>query len=119
MSCRIPFEIIVKILVEFEGHFVWRNSKLIHIGKLDKTRCERIRPVVPHPNFTTVYFPDQPMNLLPQLILVFGPTKKYIISIWYEDYDASSKTNAPPIKDVVFESMTVNGAPIIKFFGEF
>ena len=49
---NIPTELVIKILTEFDGRFVWRNGKLIFIKKLLKEdpRYVVLNPVVPHPS---------------------------------------------------------------------
>lgn len=106
----------MKILVEFEGNFVWRNSKLIHIGKLDNKRRALIAPFVPHPNLTYIYIPMQPFTTLPQVVLSITPKKSYVISIWFNIFEGDEPTCH---LDVILEFENNIGAPMIEYFGDF
>jgi len=93
---NLPYELVIKILVEFDGRFVLRKGKLIFINKLlkDDLRYTSLFPVMPHPNLV---YCRRMGRILPQVYLKFSPEKEYVLSLWIEDDDV-------PVTDVLLST---------------
>jgi len=80
---NLPYELVIKILVEFDGRFVLRKGKLIFIKKLlkDDERYEILQPMIPHP---TLYYYCLHGRIFPRVYLRFSPDKEYVLSLWVE-----------------------------------
>jgi hypothetical protein len=81
---NLPYELVIKILVEFDGRFVFRKGKLIFIKKLlkDDARYEILHPMIPHPK---LYYYRLEERIFPRVYLKISPEKEYVISLWFEE----------------------------------
>ena len=108
---NLPYELVIKILVEFDGRFVFRKGKLIFIKKLlkDDLRYTSLFPMIPHPK---LYYFRVMGNIFPQVYLRFSPEKEYVLSLWIEDDDK-------PVTDVLLCTKVKGFAIFSEFIGAF
>jgi len=97
---NLPFELVMKILVEFDGRFVLRNGRLLFIDKLlkDDARYSMLSPIIPHPSLELCKVEE---HLFPRVFLKFSSEKQYVISLWYDDEDYNSDQPLMPSIDVI------------------
>jgi len=97
---NLPFELVMKILVEFDGRFVLRNGRLLFIDKLlkDDARYSMLSPIIPHPN---LQFCEVEEHLFPRVFLQFSTEKQYVISLWYDDEGHNADWPVMPSIDVM------------------
>ena len=108
---NLPYELVIKILVEFDGRFVLRKGKLIFINKLlkDDVRYAILFPMIPHPN---LFYCRLLGNIHPQVYLKFPPEKEYVLSLWFE-------ADNIPVTDVLLCTKINERKIISDFIGAF
>lgn len=81
---NLPVELVIKILVEFDGRFVLRNGRLLFIDKLlkDDARYSMLSPMIPHPKLNYTILMNE---IFPTVYLRFSPRKEYVLSLWYTE----------------------------------